>query len=492
MRRLIAGISIEKDSFVAANSIIPGFGIMAELARQEEPRRVRPISGVLIMLCGIAATIFWMKGFTFRSEGAAWLRLLHVAAAGGMSLWGLKSVLIGTKPRSAVGWGARLMPYRIEVTQEGWIYFGIMVAVLIGALVGKSNMLLLVFGLLAGPFVLNGHVALTMLARNVVSRQAPVRAMLGEWFTVDVTLSNRRWWVASWMMVVEDRWQQDEEIVFPLIVFSRVGPGQERTGRYQLKLQRRGRYVCGPFRLSTRFPLGLVERSYVLSNPGEILIHPRIGRLTPLWHREQKDANELVQQAKTRSGAFEDEFHRMREYRQGDSQRSIHWRTSARRNQLMVREHHQMRDTDLAVVIDLWLPNQPTGWQTESVELALSFAATLCLEHSRQSRESTLFIGIAGVEDRQWTGAANPQTMPLICDQLALSEGSHSSALVKLAEACYQIRAPNVHRILITTRPDLTNHHVSAVSADAARRGMPFRVVSANAESMSRFMDLEV
>lgn len=463
---------------------------MAELARQDEPRRVRPISGVLVILCGIAATLFWINGFTFKAEGAALLRLLHVAAAGGMLLWGLKAILIGSKPRSVVGWGARFMPYRIEVTQEGWIYFGIMVSVLIGALIGKSNMLLLVFGLLAGPFVLNGHVALTMLTRNQVSRQAPTRAMVGEWFSVDVTLSNRRWWIASWMMVVEDRWQQDDEIVMPLIVFSRVGPGQERTGRYQLKLQRRGRYLCGPFRLLTRFPLGLVERSYVVSNPGEILVHPRIGRLTSLWHREQQEANELVQQAKTRAGAFEDEFHRMREYRQGDSQRSIHWRTSARRSQLMVREHHQMRDTDLAVLVDLWLPDDPTGSQLENVELALSFAATLCLEHSRQSRESTLFVGIAGKEDRQWTGAINPLTMPLICDQLALSEGSHSGELGRLAETCFQIRSPNVHRVLVTTRSDSTNHHVSAITSDAARRGLSLRVVAANGDTMAQFLDL--
>jgi uncharacterized protein (DUF58 family) len=463
---------------------------MAELARQEEPRRVRPISGVLVILCGLSATIFWINNFTFRAEGAALLRLLHVAAAGGMLLWGLKAILIGSKPRSAVGWGARFMPYRIEVTQEGWIYFAIMVSVLVGALIGKSNMLLLVFGLLAGPFVLNGHVALTMLTRNQVARESPTRAMVGEWFSVDVSLSNRRWWVASWMMVVEDRWQQDDEVVLPLIVFSRVGPGQERTGRYQLKLQRRGRYLCGPFRLSTRFPLGLVERSYVVHNSGEILIHPRMGRLTPQWHREQQEANELVQQAKTRSGAFEDEFHRMREYRQGDSQRSIHWRTSARRSQLMVREHHQMRDTDLAVLVDLWLPVEPTSRQIENVELALSFAATLCLEHSRQSRESSLFVGIAGVEERQWTGAASPLTMPLIFDQLALSEGSPAAELATLAEACYQLRAPNVHRVLITTRSDPANHHVASVSSDGARKGMPFRVVSVNAESMSRFLDL--
>lgn len=462
---------------------------MAELARQDDPRRVRPVSGLLALLCGVAISILYYKGHTFTGPDAAWLRLLHVVVACGSLLWGLKATLIGGQPRASGGWRARMMPYRIEVTQEGWIYFGIMVSVLVGALIGKSNMLLLVFGLLAGPFVLNGYIALKMLTRNKVSRQGPVRAMQGDWFSVDVTLSNRRWWIASWMMVVEDRWQQADEVVFPLIVFSRVGPGRERIGRYQLRLQSRGRYTCGPFRLLTRFPLGLVERSYVLHSPGEILIHPRIGRLTPEWHREQRNADEQVQHTKSRSGAFEDEFHRLREYRQGDNLRSIHWRTTARRSELMVREHHQMRDTDLAVLIDLWLPQEPSERQIENVELALTFAATLCMEHSQQSRESTLFIGIAGEEDRSWTGAVSPHTMPLILDQLALSEGRPVAALTKLAETCFQVHSANVHRVLITTRTNLTNPQIAAVCEDAQRRGMPFRVVLANPQSLARFLD---
>src|SRR5690606_37164541 len=98
---------------------------------------------------------------------------------------------------------------------------------------------------------------------------------------------------------------------------------------------------------------GLVERGLVLDVPGQILVSPRLGRLTSRWRHEHQTATELAHERKPRRGAFDDEFHRLREYRTGDSPQSIHWRTSARRNELMVREYHQSRDRHLVVILDL-------------------------------------------------------------------------------------------------------------------------------------------
>ncbi len=456
--------------------------------------RVRPVSGVVSLLVGISLGTLYLKGWTFLTPGAMWLRLTHVTLASGMFLWGLKSVILGRERRSSSMtslWLARWMPYRIEVTREGWLYFIIMVTVLVGAMLGKHNMLLLVFGLLAGPFVLNGHIALTMLTRNQVIRTLPPRIMQGEWFAVDLTLSNRRWWIGSWMLVIEDHWLHGSEHLYPILIFTRVGPSQERTGRYQLRLLPRGRHACGPVRLLTRFPLGLVERSYVMNCPGELLVYPRIGRLTPQWHREQLNADELVQHMRPRTGAFEDEFHRLREYRQGDSPRSIHWRTTARRNQLMVRENHQMRDLDLALILDLWLPAVPTAGDLANVELALSFAATISVEHCQKSRESSLFIGIAGQHARWWCGAAGPQTMPQLLDEFALAEGSSTGILDEVVEACFQMRSSHVNRVLITTRDD---RHPSSkvlhdVQSDSQHRGLPLRLVVAHPDTLQRFFD---
>ena len=464
---------------------------MAEAAREDSTARVRPVSGVVALLCGICTGVLYLKDYTVLAPGAVLFRLLHVAVASGTFLWGLKTLVIGRKRSPSSAWMARLMPYHIEVTREGWLYFIIMKTVLLGALLGKSNLLLLVFGLLAGPFVLNGYIALTILTRNQVTRQLPPRVMEGEWFSVDLTLSNRRRMIGSWMMVVEDHWQHGSEQVSPMVVFTRVGPRQERTGRYQLRLRPRGRHACGPIRLLTRFPLGLVERSFIMQCPGEILVYPRIGRLTALWNREHIDAEELVQQIRPRSGAHEDEFHRLREYRRGDSLRSIHWLTTARRNQLMVRENHQMRDLDLALVLDLWLPPSPTAAQRANVELALSFATTIAVEHCQKSRESQIFLGIAGRTPRHWTGSAGPQALPRLLDEFALAEAGPGTGLQQVVQACQDMRSAHVHRILITTRGDQhpAGKEVRDVQSDSQHRGLPLRMVVAHPEVLRRYFD---
>ena len=160
-------------------------------------------------------------------------------------------------------------------------------------------------------------------------------------------------------MSAHDTIQNGEERLDPSVLFARVPAGGRRSGHYHARLMRRGRYRFGPAQLTARFPLGIVERGLVFPLPGEILVYPRLGRLSARWMREHFLATDLVERRELRQGAFDDEFHRIREFRWGDNPRAIHWRTSARHNALMVREYHQSRDLNLMVLCDLWLPAAP-------------------------------------------------------------------------------------------------------------------------------------
>ena len=450
--------------------------------------RVRPISGLILVLVGIFMAVLFFKGYTFRQYP---LRLLHLLIWTLAFAWGLKTSIWGGRRRE---WRSleRWMPYRIEVTSEGWLYFLMMLTVLVGAMVGQSNLLLLVFGLLCGPFVLNGYLALNVLLRNQVARHLPERAMQGEWFSVDVAVSNRRWWLSSWMLVVEDRVEGGGGVLKPTVLFSRIGPGSERISRYQLRLMQRGKYNFGPVRLFTRFPLGLVERSFTTAVPGSILVHPRIGRLTPAWHQEVLRADELVEQPRTRPGAHDDEFHRLREYRPGDSLRAVHWRTTARRNTLMVREYHESRDLDLALMLDLAsLEDDTTSFQ--AVEAVVQFTAILLVEHCRKSRESMVWLGIAGKQTHLWEGAAGPQAIPFLLDQLALCEGAPNPDLEWLWNRSGELRRPQVRRFLLTTR-DLKAalpRQLKNPPHQGSARIIPPRILSGFSGGLERYCEFE-
>jgi uncharacterized protein (DUF58 family) len=236
------------------------------------------------------------------------------------------------------------------------------------------------------------------------------------------------------------------------VLFTRVPPGDRRSGQYHVRLMRRGRYQFGAVQLTARFPLGIVERGLLFDLPGEILVYPRLGRLASRWMREHFLASDLVERRELRRGAFDDEFHRIREFRWGDNPRAIHWRTSARHNALMVREYHQSRDLNLLVLADLWTPPRPDLNARERLELAVSLTATICVSHMRQSRDSTLHVYIAGRRLVHWDGESRLSNADPLMDHFALAEGAAHPDLKSMLKEAGAKRSGGVRTVLVTTR----------------------------------------
>ena len=67
----------------------------------------------------------------------------------------------------------------------------------------------------------------------------------------------------------------------------------------------------------------------------------------------------------------------VRPYRPGDSPRDVHWRTTARRNSLMVREYDSTEPLDLVLVVEAWVPVTPAAADRDRLEGAISLAASV-------------------------------------------------------------------------------------------------------------------
>ncbi|MCA9070310.1 MAG: DUF58 domain-containing protein, partial [Planctomycetaceae bacterium] len=375
--------------------LIPGLR-----SRQVEPDpEVEPtlrISWMGIVLMFLGMLMFYLLAKT--DSGTVRLFLTILGAL--LFFWGIREVgrLMMTTTQ------VQRVERRVALPPSGLAYLVIMIVLFVGSQLGQSNMLMLVFSLMAGPFVINGAVIVIMLQKLTVDRVVPETAMAGELIAVELKLRNGKTVFSSSLMAVTDTLANDRERLQTGVLIARVPPKDERSARYQLTLMQRGRYRLGPVYVGSRFPLGIVERGLVFDLPGEILVSPRLGRLTPRWQREHGLADELVHRPNTRAGIFEDEFHRIREYRPGDNPRLIHWRSSARQNELMVREFHQSRNQSLIVLLDLWLPETPHGEAEDRVELAISFAATICHNQMRQSRDANLYVVSAGDRLTEWSG----------------------------------------------------------------------------------------
>lgn len=374
-------------------------------------------------------------------------RVVLVVCATGFVLWGLKELVIGWWPQVSRRGFAR---HRSGLPVEGRAYILVMVVLFVGALLGRSNPLLLVFALMAGPFVANAWISFTLLKGLTVTRHAPERVMAGEPTSIELALRNNKSHISGWVITVRDQVASAAERLPAEVLIPRVPPSSTRTGHYRLRLMHRGRYEFGPLSISTRFPLGIVERGLTVSQPGTILVYPRIGRLTSQWSQRLLHATDLVPQMSPRSGPFDDEFHKLREYRRGDDLRAIHWKTTARRNELMVREFRESRDRQLMVLLDAWRPLRATETELERSELAISLAASICLHHLRVSRDSHLYFGALADPFVEWDSSS--EATDSLLEALALLAPTSSREMAPLKSAAILRRGGRARTLLITTR----------------------------------------
>jgi hypothetical protein len=90
--------------------------------------------------------------------------------------------------------------HRVSLPRTGQFYLVIMILIFSGSLLGRSNMLMLVFSMMAGPFVINGWITYSMLKRTAVERIVPARVMAGEPMTIELVLANRKRLMSCWLM----------------------------------------------------------------------------------------------------------------------------------------------------------------------------------------------------------------------------------------------------------------------------------------------------
>ncbi|MCA9041894.1 MAG: DUF58 domain-containing protein [Planctomycetaceae bacterium] len=427
--------------------------------QQGNPRRplLYVALGLLLMVAG--SILIWANlQFQLLANKGGMLILISATFIMVMLLAGAYLFLQAWQSQKATVKKVRFNRQRMRITPQGMMLMVLMLVFLIASMLSHSNMMILMFSFIAGAFVVNGALGMTMVRSAEVRRRTPTSVMAGEKLAINIEYTNKSRIRSAWVMVVRDTIHHEEESLQAEVLLARIPSRQTTSSYYDFRPMRRGEYRFGPLEVITSSPLGMVERGHVFDVQDELIVYPRTGKLTTLWKKERSTAAELVQQKQTRKGVFDDEFHSMREYRPGDNPRAIHWRTSARRNELMIREFHQSRDDDVLLMIDLWLPERPDEKHQDLVETALSFGATIAMEQMQQSRDSQFSLLVNGNTTQRWSGRSSPMGIEEVLTTMATSKGGKECELSGwMGEAC-EFRTPSTSLILVTTRPETELH----------------------------------
>jgi uncharacterized protein (DUF58 family) len=387
---------------------------------------------------------------------------------------------------------------RLLWTREGVVYALVWVGLLVIGLAQQINLILLVAGLAFGPIVASLFASAAMLRRLRVTRRLPSYVFSGEPLTLDYTLENDRRWMAALALAIEDdltpvdRSVSGSSSVTPRVFFARV-PGRSRARlRWQGPSPKRGKYRFRMLDLVTRSPFGLIERRVTTVEPAELIVYPRVGQLTRRWQILQRQSAETKRGQRHDRSAQQQEYHGLRDYRPGDSPRWIHWRTSARLGQPMVKEFEQQSEQDLAILIDPWLPRtKVTPELREALEQMIQFAATLCLETCRHQGRR-LLLGWTGATPGVRQGPASVKLLHELLEQLAVMRPSSEGTLASLFDALPPSMLREAVLIIVSTRPVnlIEEAERSARLSGGSTRGMMGRVIllDASAGDLNEFV----
>ena len=126
--------------------------------------------------------------------------------------------------------------------------------------------------------------------------------------------------------------------------------GSFLRGRYVLQSVARGRYALEHATALVEDPFGLEQGRVPLADQGALLVLPRIVELDLLFSESGTRADHGRRLLLRRPSGFD--VHSVREYEEGESLRKVHWKSTARRGQLMVKELQDEPRDEVAILLD--------------------------------------------------------------------------------------------------------------------------------------------
>jgi uncharacterized protein (DUF58 family) len=179
----------------------------------------------------------------------------------------------------------------------------------------------------------------------------------------------------------------------------------EKLGERRTQLEREGthlwtRYVLtsvprGRYRIETAAVVedafGLERSERPLAEAGALIVYPRLTELERLFSETGEHARDGRRLLLQRPSGFD--LHSVRDYVEGDSLRKVHWRSTARRGQLMVKELEDSPRDDVAVVLDAW-----RGCPRPVFDVAVRAAGSILQTYARRSRRVAFVLAGDAVE----------------------------------------------------------------------------------------------
>ncbi|TJZ50965.1 DUF58 domain-containing protein [Streptomyces piniterrae] len=252
----------------------------------------------------------------------------------------------------------------------------------------------------------------------------------------------------------------------PRFVLDRVEAGGRREVAYRVRSDLRGRYPLGPLQLRLSDPFGMCELTRSFSAHDTLTVVPRVEPLPAVQLAGLTSGHGDGRQRALALAGEDDVI--PRGYRHGDDLRRVHWRSTARHGELMVRREEQPQKARCSVLLDTRYTAHRGAGPDSAFEWAVSAAASVAL-HLLERGFSVRLLTDTGTSVPGPDGGGNESadTAGLLLDTLAVVEHSDEEGL----SAAYDVLRGGNEGLLIAFFGDLDEEQAAVAARMRQRSG---------------------
>ncbi len=206
----------------------------------------------------------------------------------------------------------------------------------------------------------------------------------------------------------------------PRFVLDQLRPRWERTVRYGVRSEVRGRYPIGPLTVRISDPFGFVELTRAFTSRAVMVVTPVVIDL-PAVHLSGDWSGSGENRPRAFAAAGTEDV-TVREYRLGDDLRRIHWASTARTDELMVRREEQPHQSRATIVLDTRVSAHRGSGPASSFEYAVSASASIGAHLAGRNFTVRLLTDDVRAADASWhdRGISGPIEVQLLLETLAV------------------------------------------------------------------------
>lgn len=274
----------------------------------------------------------------------------------------------------------RVQLERVRITRVGvWYILAALVIGVAGANTG-NNALYLVEAVLLALLAISGLLSKRNLSRLELEFEAAPEVHGGQVFSVPVRVTNHDRFLGRRYVTLGGVPEIDS------LLIPHLEPGASVDERLSFLIRRRGLHRFPYLRLTSVFPFGLFEKAMRYPADLEILVYPEIFPASGLSHFDPFRVGEEP----SRRPGWSHELRTLRPFRSGDDPRGIHWKRSARMNELIFMEREAEEGLRLSILLDNAVGELADDGQAERFERLVSEAATAAVHYLAEGYEVSL------------------------------------------------------------------------------------------------------